>query len=64
MYGVPRRVNKRKLGKTQVEEAARRYEAGESLATVGLALNADAATVRRELHRAGLPTRPRRGRSV
>lgn len=59
--GVQRRTNERKLTNEDVEEAVRRYGAGESLATVGIALNVDAATVRRELHRAGVTIRPRRG---
>ena len=57
--GVRRRVIQRKLTNEDVDEAARRYRAGESLATVGIALNVDAATVRRQLHAAGLTIRGR-----
>ena len=44
-----------------IGEAARHYREGDSLGTVGLAFNVDAATVRRELHRAGVAIRPRPG---
>lgn len=54
-------MNARKFTNEDVDKAARRYRAGESLATVGIAFNVDAATVRRALHRAGVTIRPRRG---
>jgi hypothetical protein len=42
-------------------EAVRRYQAGESMATIGAALGVNAATVRRALLKAGVATRPRNG---
>lgn len=59
--GVARRVNRRKLGPAAIVTATDLYRSGESLATVGRALHVDAATVRRELVRAGIAIRPRRG---
>ena len=59
--GVPRRVNVRKLTPRDIAIGARLYESGDSLATVARALNVDATTVRRELVRAGVAIRPRRG---
>lgn len=59
--GVTRRMNTRKFSNDDLDEAARRNRVGESLATVGIAFNVDAATLRRELHRAGVTIRPRRG---
>jgi len=44
-----------------VDEAARRYGNGDSLAKVALAFNDDAATLLRELHRSGVAIRLRRG---
>lgn len=61
--GIPRRANERKMTADDVVEAARRYTAGDSLATVASAFGGDAATVRRELQRAGTAVRPRRGRT-
>ena len=58
---VPRRVNHRKMSAHDVSEATRHYRNGDSLATVALTFNVDAATVRRELHRAGVTIRCRRG---
>jgi DNA-binding transcriptional regulator LsrR (DeoR family) len=58
---VERRVNRRKMTDDDVGDAARRYRAGDSLAEVASAFNVDAATVRRELHRAGIAIRLRRG---
>ena len=49
------------MNQHDVLAATLRYEDGDSLATVARAFNVDAATVRRELHQAGVPTRPRPG---
>ena len=57
--GIARRVNHPKLSAADINRAATRYRAGESLATVGNALNIDASTVQRALKRAGVPIRPR-----
>ena len=54
-------MNNRQLTNDDVNEAAGRYRARESLATVGIALNVDAATVRSELRRAGVAIRSRQG---
>ena len=54
-------MNNRQLINDDVNEAVGRYREGESLATVGIALNVDAATVRSELRRAGVAIRSRRG---
>ena len=59
--GIPRRPSGRKLTDRQVATAARRYLSGDSLATVAEGFDVDAATVGRELHRAGVAIRPRRG---
>jgi hypothetical protein len=44
-----------------ISDAARRYRAGDSLATVGKTHDVHAATLRRQLVRAGVKIRPRRG---
>jgi 5'-3' exonuclease len=54
-------VNRRKMSEDDIGEAARRYRTGDSLAKVAFAFDVDAKTVRRELHRAGVAIRPRRG---
>ena len=59
--GIERRINRRKMTDDDVEEAARRYRAGDSLATIASTFNVDAATIREELHRIGVTIRPRRG---
>jgi hypothetical protein len=59
--GVPRRVNLRKLTADDVTDASHRYRAGDSLATIGDVCGVDAETVRRELVRAGVAIRRRRG---
>lgn len=59
--GVNRRSNHPKLDEKQVHEAARRCRSGDSLATIGMALEVDATTVRRVLRRAGIALRSRRG---
>ena len=59
--GIQRRVNRRKMTDDDVSNAAGSYGAGDSLAKVALGFNVDAATLRRELHRAGIAIRPRRG---
>jgi hypothetical protein len=60
--GIARRVNLPKLPPPDIERAVIKYQAGDSLATVGKALNVDASTVRRALKRAGVAIRPRPGR--
>ncbi|MGH9831348.1 MAG: helix-turn-helix domain-containing protein [Blastocatellia bacterium] len=52
---------RRKLTPSDISEASRRYQAGDSLATIGKALRVNAKTVREELHRAGTAIRRRRG---
>jgi hypothetical protein len=42
--GVQRRMNARRFTNDDVNEAVRRYRDGETLATVGIAFNVDAAT--------------------
>ena len=59
--GVPRRVNRRMMNAHEIADARGRYESGDSLATVAAAYGVDAATVRRELHRADVAVRPRLG---
>ena len=59
--GVPRRVNPCKMNPHEILQASRRYEAGDSLETVAAVYGVDATTVRRELHRAHIAIRPRRG---
>ena len=44
-----------------VREAAKHYEAGESLTAVGVRFDVDAKTLAREFRRAGVPIRARRG---
>ncbi len=56
---VPRRVNRPKMTARDVLPARRSHEAGDSLATIAPAFSVDAQTVRRELRRAGVETRPR-----
>ena len=46
-----------KMSAHDVGEAAHHCRNGDSLATVALTFNVDAATVRRELHRAGVTIR-------
>jgi hypothetical protein len=45
-------------GQLDVAEIRRRYEAGESLATIGAAMHASDTAVRHAMVRAGIPTRP------
>ena len=59
--GVLRRSNLRKLTDENVAKASLRYEAGQSLVVVGKAFGVSAETVRKELRRAGLTIRARRG---
>jgi lambda repressor-like predicted transcriptional regulator len=59
--GVDTRPHVRKLSDHDVARAARMYEAGASLATVGKAVGVNAATLRGEFAKAGLPVRARRG---
>jgi hypothetical protein len=54
-------VNRRKMSEDDIGEAARRYREGDSLAQAARGFDVDAATVRRELHRAGVAIRPRHG---
>ena len=44
-----------------VHQATQRYETGDSLATVAAVFDVHATTIRRELARAGIATRPRSG---
>ena len=48
----------------QVEEAARLYEAGRSLRTIGIYFGRHASTVRLALIKAGVHTRDRDGRDA
>ena len=59
--GVARRVNLPKLAPPDIERAILRYQAGDSLATVGKALKVDPSTIQRALRRAGVAIRPRPG---
>jgi hypothetical protein len=59
--GVDRRPHVRKLTDQDVTLAAALYGSGASLASVGIAFGADAATVRRAFTKAGVPVRARRG---
>ena len=52
--GVPRRGAARKLTDQDVQQAAKFYEAGDSLVTVGKRFGVDGATVWREFHGAGV----------
>ena len=61
-HGVPRRPHVRKLTDRQLERGAEMYAAGQSLKTVGMALQVDAETVRKAFIRAGVELRPRPGR--
>lgn len=58
---IPRRRNQRALTDTQVEAAARTYALGFSLTDTAAQFGVNAATIKREFRRAGIPTRPRRG---
>jgi len=60
--GILRRVNRRKLTDKNVTKAAGCYEAGQSLEIVGKLFGVSAETMRKELRRAGVALRPRRGR--
>jgi Mn-dependent DtxR family transcriptional regulator len=60
--GIARRVNLPMLPPPDIERAVIKYQAGDSLVTVGKALNVDASTVQRALKRAGVAIRPRPGR--
>jgi lambda repressor-like predicted transcriptional regulator len=59
--GIGRRAQQRKLPDAQVEEASRLDQAGMSLAELGQRFDVNPATVNKELRRAGVPIRPRRG---
>ena len=59
--GVPRRANRRKMNAADILEASLRCEAGDSLETIATVYGVDATTVRRELRRADIAIRPRRG---
>jgi len=58
---IARRLNLPKLSAADVKRAITRYQAGDSLVTLGKALNVDASTVQRALRRAGIQIRPRPG---
>ena len=60
-HGVQRRVNRRRMSENDVGAAARCHRGGDSLAKVALAFDVEAATVQRELIRAGVAIRPRPG---
>ena len=49
--GVPRRVNQPKMTQVDIHDAARRHQAGESLAAIARSLEVDPSTVRRALNR-------------
>lgn len=57
-HDVPRRVSKRKMTDAMVREAAKHYNAGRSLATLGQRYSVDPQTVSRELKKAGIQIRP------
>ena len=59
--GIPRRQTQPKMTADDVVEASRRYQAGDSLNTLAIVFNVDAATINRKLRRAGTIIRPRRG---
>ncbi len=59
--GIARRRSVRKMTDRSVRQAAKRYEAGESLKVVASRFDVDARTLAREFRRAGIETRPRRG---
>ena len=74
LYGITRQTvgniirrskdrRRRGLDKAGVEEAIRRYAAGESLAKVGKALGVDAGTVRNQLLKHGVRMRDTQGRT-
>jgi hypothetical protein len=54
-------VNLRKMTEANLRDASRDYQAGDSLAKVAQRHGVHAETVRRELTRAGVRIRPRRG---
>jgi hypothetical protein len=53
----PRRDG-RYRGRLDLDEIRRRYQAGESLATIGAAMGGSDTSVRHAMVRAGIPTRP------
>jgi len=57
--GIPRR--RKGLSDDQLEQAIRKYEAGDSTATIGASLGFSAETVRTTLMRQGIQIRKRRG---
>ena len=61
-HGIARRLSQRKMTDIDVDEASRRYEAGDSLATLASIFNVDPATIRHELRQTATTIRPRRGR--
>jgi hypothetical protein len=60
-HGVDRRPLIRKMSDPQVKQAAGLYATGLSLACVAERLGVNAATIRRELQKASIPIRARRG---
>jgi transposase len=58
---VSRRPHLRKLSNDDVHFAAECYRNGESLETVAGRFDVNAATIRREFTKAGIPVRTRRG---
>ena len=59
--GIERRNSVRKLTDRLVQQAAKHYEAGESLKVVAVRFDVDARTLAREFKRASIKIRPRRG---
>ena len=55
---TPRRPHRRKMTDAQVEQAAERYQAGESLAKLGIRYDVDPQTVSRELKKIAVKIRP------
>ena len=61
-HGIARRVSQRKMTDIDVADASRRYEAGDSLATLASIFSVDPAAIRHELRQTATTIRPRRGR--
>ena len=55
---IPRRPHLRKMSDAQVEQAAERYRAGDSLAKLGIRYDVDPQTVSRDLKKIGVKIRP------
>lgn len=59
--GIERRKIVRKMTGRSVQQAASHYRSGESLKVVAVRFDVDEKTLARELKRAGIEIRPRRG---